>query len=345
MEDDRAVRRFRRHCLDYMDCILNEIRDLPEELYILDNEQLAALGVRKAEPLDIDEESVDFGPRFFIPRFTLAEARQKTVDFLADFEILEEWYERCRRGSFCVDHGCEDRDCTHEPEDFHPLCSPVTDAELRCRWFMGAAGGDCYRDWPTVCSSNLGVAEGSPWRYSKWNYFPSHHPRGVRVGQPPRLYHYQGVAVCTLEDSSSPGRPHIAGSVADGAEAGEGDVLRSEVETAVALLRHQFSRGDFKEHRILPAIVFSFQHDRRGRISQFHFDGYSPVLHLRQSRLLDFFSDEPTTTDAYHMLRWMANRPIGDTQFGAVDNGKQTPDLQNPHDRKGGKFPIQVPGM
>jgi hypothetical protein len=54
------------------------------------------------------------------------------------------------------------------------------------------------------------------------------------------------------------------------------------------------------------ALVFSFQHDRFGRITQFHFDGESLVM--RQSRLLDFRSDEPTT-DAYHMIRWMANRP------------------------------------
>jgi hypothetical protein len=37
-----------------------------------------------AQPLDIDESSVDFGPRFFAPRFTLEKARQKTNAFFTD---------------------------------------------------------------------------------------------------------------------------------------------------------------------------------------------------------------------------------------------------------------------
>ena len=49
---------------------------------------------------------------------------------------------------------------------------------------------------------------------------------------------------------------------------------------------------------------------------QFHFDGH--FLVMRQSRLLDFRSDEPTT-DAYHMMRWMDIRPTGDIlRSGAV---------------------------
>ncbi|KAL2019252.1 hypothetical protein VTK56DRAFT_9796 [Thermocarpiscus australiensis] len=125
-------------------------------------------------------------------------------------------------------------------------------------------------------------------------------------------------------------------------EANEGEVLRSEVAAAVGLLKHQFRRRDFLRHHTLPAIVFSFQHDRFGRITQFHFNGRSLVM--RQSRLLDFRSDEPTT-DVYHMIRWMANRPIGDTKFGAVNAEQQEePAFWNDHSTNGGKLPIAARG-
>jgi hypothetical protein len=152
---------------------------------------------------------------------------------------------------------------------------------------------------------------------------------------------------CLLKDDAAE-IPHIGGTVLDAAEAKEGEVLRSEVAAAVGLLNHQFRRGDFCHHHTLPVstIILSvlsphlpptaqalwssgfkqllilnwmaiqghrlLLHDRFGLVTQFHFDGRSLVL--RQSRLLDFRSDEPTT-DAYHMIRWMANQPMGETRF------------------------------
>ena len=90
------------------------------------------------------------------------------------------------------------------------------------------------------------------------------------------------------------------------------------------------------------AIVFSFQHDKLGRVSQFHFDGRSLVL--RQSRLLDFRSDEPTP-DAYHMIRWMANRPMGETAVQqAAGGGVEVAPVLGDTDRQAGKFPVKVQG-
>lgn len=43
-----------------------------------------------------------------------------------------------------------------------------------------------------------------------------------------------------------------------------------------------------------------------------HYDGH--CLFIRQSRLLDLAADEPTS-DAYLMLRWMASKPQGKTQY------------------------------
>ncbi len=91
----------------------------------------------------------------------------------------------------------------------------------------------------------------------------------------------------------------------------------------------------------IQAIVFSFQHDRFGRVTQFHFDGRSLVL--RQSRLLDFRSDEPTT-DAYHMIRWMANRPMGETRFRkAAEEELEEPGLRDV-DKSSSQLPVEVQG-
>lgn len=88
--------------------------------------------------------------------------------------------------------------------------------------------------------------------------------------------------------------------------------------------------------------MFSFQHDKCGRVSQFHFDGQSLVV--RQSRLLDFRSDEPTT-DAYHMMRWMANRPMGQTMAReAPEESMEEDGLLGDADRHAGKLLVGVRG-
>ena len=86
--------------------------------------------------------------------------------------------------------------------------------------------------------------------------------------------------------------------------------------------------------------MFSFQHDKCGRVSQFHFDGQSLVV--RQSRLLDFRSDEPTM-DAYHMMRWMANRPMGQTMAPEAPEESMEDGLLRDADRHAGKVPVGGP--
>ncbi|SPQ27396.1 a219760a-8155-4678-a3fb-aa421457f7b6 [Thermothielavioides terrestris] len=313
MATESETEQLKRQCLAYLDDVLNRIDSFDSDVYILGDEHLTSLGIRRAEALDIEEQAVDFGPRFFSPRFTLEQARQKTADFIRDYRDYlgdPDWPKRCRRGSF-VD-SWEDHPGPHDPEEPHPLCCPEQDAEFRLRWFLDVLGGEYYRS--DGDSPNLGVWEGSVWRYrlqcnlvpDSMNNLPGHFADFVRVGTPPRRYVYYAIGAFVIQDPSTE-LPHIGGAVIDSTEAGEGEVLRSEVAAAVGLLRHQFRRGDFCQNHTLPAIVFSFQHDRFGRVTQFHFDGRSLIL--RQSRLLDFRSDEPTT-DAYHMIRWLANRPI-----------------------------------
>ena len=53
-------------------------------------------------------------------------------------------------------------------------------------------------------------------------------------------------------DGPSTDKPHMGAIVLESTVSGEGEVLRSEVAAAIALLRHQFHRGDFRRHCILP---------------------------------------------------------------------------------------------
>lgn len=56
-------------------------------------------------------------------------------------------------------------------------------------------------------------------------------------------------------------------------------------------------------------------HDRFARVTQAHQGGTSLVF--RQSRLWVLSGDEPTE-DAYLLLRWMANRPVGETGYQKI---------------------------
>ncbi|KAK3295358.1 uncharacterized protein B0H64DRAFT_395092 [Chaetomium fimeti] len=347
MEDKDQTAKLGRLCIEFLDGMLEEINRFGDDVYVIDNERLASLNIRKAEPLDIEEKRVDFGPRFFCPRFTLEETRQKTSDFLADAypdrTEYPEWRKRCRRGSYSEFVWGEEPG-PHDPEDFHPLCTPMTDAERRLEWCEEVMGGSGPDESP-----NRGVWDGSCWRYlASWHLIPDEwgnsslpgHHGSVRVGRPARFYTFDVNRAFLIEDRFAD-MPHIGGTVVDAAESGEGEVLRSEVVAAVALLKLQFRLDHFCRHHTLPAIVFSFQHDNLGRVSQFHCHGKSLVL--RQSRLLDFRSDEPTT-DAYQMLRWMANRPMGETRFpNAVDGEVEGCGFWDT-DKDDGKLPVDVRG-
>ncbi|EAQ83826.1 hypothetical protein CHGG_10230 [Chaetomium globosum CBS 148.51] len=193
---DSKTTQFRQKYIEYLNGVLDKIQELDDDVCILGDEQLATLNIRRAESLDIEEQTVDFGRRFFRPRFTIDQARQKTTDFIADHEeelYHHVWPKRCRRGSFGNDA------------------------------FGRAQNG----------SFGLSIAS-----------------RVTFQGTPP---------------------------------------LVPELGT-----------------------LHKPTHSKFGRVTQFHFDGRSLVL--RQSRLLNFRSDEPTV-DAYHMIRWMANQPMGETRF------------------------------
>ena len=164
---------FRQQCVSFLDGVLAEIQAFGRAVNILDNEHLATLNIRQAEPLDIEEQAVDFGPRFFCPRFAVDEARQMTTDFIADHKNDGDdgsscgssiWPKRCRRGSYDEDLLWSSGEGPLDPEEPHPLCSPQTEALFRMSWFLTAMGAHGRR--PTVPSPNLGVWEGGEWHYT-----------------------------------------------------------------------------------------------------------------------------------------------------------------------------------
>ena len=161
IEDSPQLQQLKQQGLDFLDAILRVIESLGDDVYLLNPAQLAALHVRKAEPIDIEGQTIDFGPRFFSPRFSLKQARQKTAAFLADHGDLlngTEWQERCRRGSCTYFLDPED---IHDPDERHPLCTPEQCAEFRLRWFYCAMGADGHIPW--IDSRNFGLVDGSDW--------------------------------------------------------------------------------------------------------------------------------------------------------------------------------------
>lgn len=161
MDGDIDARQFQQRCVRYIDAVLRKIDTLDETIKILDDGLLSELGVRKAQPLDVDGSSVEFGPRFFTPRFSLDEATRKTTDFLAEHSFCgRTWLERCRLAAL-HDPGFE-LGPDDDPDGPHPLCSAETEAEHRMWWMYHATGVE-LSDW--LVSDNRGVWSGSHWYF------------------------------------------------------------------------------------------------------------------------------------------------------------------------------------
>jgi hypothetical protein len=160
MEEQRETAEFQRQCVEYLDGVLDQIRALGDDIWALYDNHLSALNIRKAEPLDIEEQHVDFGRRFFYPRHTLEQSQQKTTDFIAEHggpETRAVWPKRCRRGSYVG--WFEDIPGPYDPDERHPLCFPQGCADERLSWCLAAMGSWYSRRWAN--SPNRGVWEGS----------------------------------------------------------------------------------------------------------------------------------------------------------------------------------------
>lgn len=59
-------------------------------------------------------------------------------------------------------------------------------------------------------------------------------------------------------------------------------------------------------------MLYTFQHHQYARITQAYYDPNMGKIILRQSRQLDLRGNKPTE-DAWLLMRWMLNTPVGDT--------------------------------
>ncbi|KAK4187377.1 hypothetical protein QBC35DRAFT_498878 [Podospora australis] len=115
-----------------------------------------------------------------------------------------------------------------------------------------------------------------------------------------------------------------------------------DITTAMAFLRWQFHRKHFRKHHTLPSLVFSFQHDKYCRITQFHFKRQRLIL--RPSRRLNLATNEPTD-EAYHILRWLMTNPVGDTALREQPKEEEEEkELDWNLDHDPASFPLKVQG-
>lgn len=86
-------------------------------------------------------------------------------------------------------------------------------------------------------------------------------------------------------------------------------------------------------------IVYSFHHDESARITQAYWDDSGLVI--RHSRLLDLRGDEPTR-DAYLLIRWLANKPVGETAFQVPQESKTLGNGERPRPDCATRWDISV---
>lgn len=67
-------------------------------------------------------------------------------------------------------------------------------------------------------------------------------------------------------------------------------------------------------------MLYTFQGDNYARITQAHFDYDMGKIVIRQSRQLDLRGPKPTE-DAWLLMRWILNTPVGDTLVKSDDGG------------------------
>ena len=113
-------------------------------------------------------------------------------------------------------------------------------------------------------------------------------------------------------------KPHIGSLVFDSNEAPGDKVLRSEVDHAITMIKYRLEKGRHTNHHTKPMIMYTLERDAHARITQAHFDSKIGKLILQQSRQMDLRGPGPTK-DALILLRWMANRPVGETEYHDED--------------------------
>ncbi|KAH6641023.1 hypothetical protein F5144DRAFT_119979 [Chaetomium tenue] len=271
-------RRFQLRLVDRLEQMLKAV--LPGSLAeprIFDHE-LESLSIRKLSPLDIDEDQpLDLELVFFQP-YPDNEIRTLVENSHAQAGDARPKWHHCQK--FDRKRWCGDTSC----------------ASFQMGWFIEAVG-----------RYQRGVLPKTAWALGR-QCMDSDCP-----------YYHESLGdgkFVTWDDHHVEGnlKPHVMMAVKYPypIPGGLGSMLRAEVASAIHCILYQLRHGSFVDHRILPVLVRTYYHDRGARITQAHWDNNHLVI--RQSRVLDFHAPEPTD-DAYLLVRWIANTPIGETRY------------------------------
>ncbi|KAL1865940.1 hypothetical protein VTK73DRAFT_4946 [Phialemonium thermophilum] len=249
----------------------------------IDDEELAALGVVRSTNLDVDNAApFDFEPRFFRPCYD------------RELELQQVGRERSRIWGETLDVG------KYTNPEWVPNV-PYRNPEFRAMWFS------CCYDELALLQAEKDEEEGREsdgYTTPHLDDFP--YPA---CALRPETY-TSGPAFVAQRET----KPHMAIVLCDATVAPEDKILLSELHGCVSLMRYQIRSGRFADHHTKPVMAYTMQWETQGRITQAHYDAKINHLVIRQSRILNLSGPEPTS-DAYILLRWMVNQPVGNTQY------------------------------
>ncbi|KAG8167409.1 hypothetical protein KVR01_003098 [Diaporthe batatas] len=293
-------------------------------------DQLEALGITKATPLEVDEQEGPSGfpdRRFFRPSFR-DEHLTHALD-ADDPEFVAGIVETGRKKE--KQWGETFRPRPRDDDDDWMPPYPEDLPQFRSMWYRS-----CLRTmqqlaldeeiwwWQGDEEEELPEQREHEARTDGWRGVYSHvEPGDSTYRVPRREAHNWDFRTLWLEQPRDPGRPHLAVVMGDSevVAPGEDDVLVSELLAAVEYSRRQLSCGDFSSHHTRPIIIFTLMSETHARITQAHVDAKAAALVVRQSRVLDLRGRKPTP-DAYLLLRWMMNIPVGETEHKLRDEGR-----------------------
>lgn len=284
------------------------------DIPVLEDSHLQALGIRKLPDIDVDEHApFDPEPLYFRP-YPL-DGVDDLPKFIDDVLIHKDIYDTSSQWKKpCMESYCPGE---HIPHGFHCSCK-------RYKWAASKAGK--YGD---------GILGKTKWQYvnslsddDDMYLEEDVSNRFCRDGELLNTYGSPGFYELCSRDrwETDMSKPHMGVVVCDSFRSSPA-TLASEVAAAITVLKFRFRRGDFVNFHTIPIIVYSFHHDESARITQAYWDGDSLVI--RQSRLLDLRGDQPTS-DAYLFIRWLANKPVGETAYQVPQDTKSLGNGEKP---------------
>ncbi|KAJ4286563.1 hypothetical protein N0V88_007985 [Collariella sp. IMI 366227] len=111
-------------------------------------------------------------------------------------------------------------------------------------------------------------------------------------------------------------KPHMMIMMFDPFVAPEGDLLWSEYDAIISMFKSRSNMEEFTNRHTRPALVVAFQHETHARITQARIDAKTNKTVIRQLRQFNVYGTPgKLPADAYLLLRWVLNTPIGATKY------------------------------